>query len=283
MPYSGTIESVNYFFNLIGMIGVPSFLIVSGFLGYGRQFSLTKQLHSLFIPLVIIGSFEYLISHYNSHLNFAERIVDLLKWLYGCGSWLYFVMVLFWCKIISLPKNDYYQYILIMVSIASIVLTSCNKIAYNDYFTEYTNPFNFLIYFQVGRFIRKYEINLEDHRLQFGSLIAMILMCIFWNELPSYFSLFAIPASLSAYVILYWIASFLRIGEEVGRLSYVIYLIHLIPAGIINRYGLECIGACFDFIKVPLTFIVIFSVVWFGRFCLKRMNLNALLPYFGYR
>lgn len=282
MPCFGVSETMNYIFSLLGMVGVPTFMIISGYLDYGSQFNLSKIVRNLFIPLILLGGGGYALSHYNSHLNFGELCIDLLKWLYGCGSWLYFVPVLFWCKIITRPHNEIYQYALMMISVVSIVLTSCNKIEYNDYFTPYTNPLNFLIYFQIGHLVRKYELNIANNILLFGALITMVLSLICWNDLPSYFSIFAIPVSLSAYVILYKIASIMQGGEGIGKLSYVIYLIHLVPVGIINRYGLKYIGAEFDFIKVPLAFAFIYLVAWLGKVCLKRLN-KKLLPYFGYR
>lgn len=282
MPYSGVNESINYIFNLLGIIGVPTFMTISGFLDYGSKFKLFKIIQNLFIPLIVLGGSMYVLSHYNSQLNFSELCIDLVRWLYGCGSWLYFVPVLFWCKIISRPKNCIYQYVLIITSVLSIVLTSHHMIIYNDFFTPYTNPFNFLIYFQIGRLIRKYKLNILDNRFIFGALIIMILTLIYWKDLPSYFSIFAIPFSLAVYVILYKIASIMRKGESVGRLSYVIYLIHLVPVSIINRYGLKYIGAEFDFFKVPIAFAIILLVAWLGKVCLKQLN-NKLLPYFGYR
>lgn len=282
MPYSGTEVSINYIFNFFGMIGVPTFFIISGFLDYGSQFKLSKNIRNLFIPLIIFGGGGYALAHYNTQLTLFDLLADLLSWLYGCGSWLYFVPVLFWCKIITRPRNEIYQFALLVISVISIIMTSCGKITYNDYFTPYTNPFNFLIYFWVGRYVRKYEVNILDNKLLFYSFITIIIVLSCWKELPNYFSIFAIPSSLAAYVILYRLASIMRIGEKVGHLSYVIYLIHLVPAGIINRYGLNIIGRDFDFIKVPFAFVLILLFAYIGELVLKRAN-NKLLPYFGYR
>ena len=170
-----------------------------------------------------------------------------------------------------------------MISLISIALTAYDFIPYNTYFTAYTNPFNFLIYFQIGRIIREYQVNLKNNQILLISMIISIMCLICWEELLSYFSLYSVLVSFASFIFMYRIADEVYFGEKIGKLSYVIYLVHLVPASALNGKGLQIIGQWFDFIKVPLIFFLIVVLVWLGEFCLKKMNLSRISKYLGYR
>lgn len=154
------------------MVGVPTFLILSGYFDYYSQSSLYKSAKRLFILLFIWGLLTYITSHINTAENFYDSTIGLLKWIYGCGSWLYFVPILFWCKLIcGIDNYMYYQSILCVISLISISLTSFGIIPYNEFFTPYTNLLNFLIYFQIGRYLRCKDIDLDNYLYLFTSLL----------------------------------------------------------------------------------------------------------------
>lgn len=215
-------------------------------------------------------------------LSFHIELLDVIKWIYGCGSWLYFVPVLFWCKFLSRIFGRYYL-VLILISLLSICLTAKDTIPYGEYFTAYTNPFNFYVYFQIGRFIRKKNIELLDVRLFLISLIVCFVSLCLWDETPSYFSLYSVVVSVCAFIVLYRIAYLMEYGEEIGKLSYVIYLVHLVPASILNRHGEMIFGTWFEYVKVPLIFGLIVIVVWIGKLFLQHMHYVKLYNYLGYR
>lgn len=282
VPYNGPYEWISYIYNLLGMLGVPSFLILSGFFDYNSSTNLIKTARNLFVPVLIWGLISYVFANYIALLSLHVQVLDVLKWIYGCGSWLYFVPVLFWCKILSMCFDRYY-YILLLISLMSIYLTAKNMMPYNEYFTAYTNPFNFYVYFQTGRIIRQNNIELLSVKLFLMSLAVCIISLCAWSETPSYFSLYSVVVSICSFVVLYRIAYHIKYGEEVGKLSYVIYLVHLVPASILNRHGYIIFGAWFEYLKVPLIFFLILIVVWIGKLLLQQMHNVKLYKYLGYR
>lgn len=282
VPYNGPHEWISYIYNLLGMLGVPSFLILSGFFDYNSSTNLIKTVRNLFVPVLIWGLISYALANWISLLSLHVQILDVLKWLYGCGSWLYFVPVLFWCKILSRCFDRNY-YIPLLISLTSIYLTAKNMMPYNEYFTAYTNPLNFYVYFQTGRIIRQYNIELLNVKLFLMSLVVCIISLCAWGETPSYFSLFSVVVSICSFVVLYRVAYHIKYGEEVGKLSYVIYLVHLVPASILNRHGQMVFGAWFEYLKVPLIFFLILIVVWIGKLLLQKMHNAKLYNYLGYR
>ena len=283
VPYNGPYEWISYIYNLLGMLGVPSFLILSGFFDYNSSTNLIKTARNLFVPVLIWGLLSYVLAHYLTIKSIHHQLVDIFKWLYGCGSWLYFVPVLFWCKILSHLFSRYTR-LLFAFSLISIYMTCEDIVPYNEYFTPYTNPFNFYVYFQIGRVIRQKNISFSSDKLLVVSLIVFTASLYLWGgQIPTYFSLYSVVVSLCAFVILYRIAAWLRHGEEVGRLSYVIYLFHLVPASIINRKGQLFFGEWFDYVKVPIIFVLIVAFVWLGKKLLKKMGLERFNNCFGYR
>lgn len=282
VPYSGSHEWLSYTYNLLGMLGVPTFLILSGFFDYKSSTSLSVTARNLFIPVLIWGGVSYVFAHYLQLLSFHIELLDVIKWIYGCGSWLYFVPVLFWCKFLSRIFGRYYL-ALILISLLSICLTAKNIIPYGEYFTAYTNPFNFYVYFQIGRSIRKKNIELLDVRLFLISLIVCFANLYLWDETPSYFSLYSVVVSVCAFIILYRIAYLMDYGEEIGKLSYVIYLVHLVPASILNRHGEMVFGTWFEYVKVPLIFGLIAIAVWIGKLFLQHVHYVKAYNYLGYR
>lgn len=148
VPYNGSCEWINYGYNLLGMLGVPAFLVLSGYFDFKSSTTLNKTAKSLFFPVLIWGLLSYVLAHYLTIKSIHHQLVDIFKWLYGCGSWLYFVPVLFWCKILSHLFSRYTR-LLFAFSLISIYMTCEDIVPYNEYFTPYTNPFNFYVYFQI--------------------------------------------------------------------------------------------------------------------------------------
>lgn len=196
---------------------------------------------------------------------------------------MYFVPVLLWCKVLCKYKNVVWQILLSVLSLTSIQLTSMSIIPYNEIITPYTNPFNFLIYFQVGMFYRKYHLNLNNYRYLLPATATLIALFFVLTPHHSYFSLFCIPIAISAFILMYYLAVKIPFGETVGKLSYVIYLCHLIPVSILNRHILEWFGPWFDYVKVPIVFSIIAFVVWSGYYLLRTLKLNSISSILGYR
>lgn len=255
MPWSDS-ESVMYgVFNYIGIMGVPIFLYLSGYLDYGSKRTIFYKIKWIFSPLLVYGSLTYCISlliHYKDiSFSFYLIVINYLKWIFGCGSIYYFVPVLIACTILGRYINNF---VLIVLSAVSIYL-SLDYIPHNDIITRYLNPFNFLIYYCLGRITRKSKINLVNKKNVIGAMFVFVVSIVTWDSFPTYFDLHCIFFSMSAYIILMGFLgslSDLSFLIFIGKLSFVIYLVHIQIAGFFNTRmggGMECI-------KVPVAFFV---------------------------
>ena len=143
-----------HLFGIIGLVGVPVFLLMAGYFDYGSKTPLPKKAYRTFIPLLIWGTITFLLHIFKTPEE--AHLKDYLMWMYGCGSWLYFVPVLFWCQLLlRLLGKDW---VWILVGLVSTSLSIFDVIPYNVVFTPYVNPFNFIIYFCIGRLFRKYDL-----------------------------------------------------------------------------------------------------------------------------
>ena len=79
VPYNGPHESISYIYNLLGMLGVPSFLILSGFFDYNSSTNLRKTARNLFVPVLIWGLISYVVANYIALLSLHLQVLDVLK------------------------------------------------------------------------------------------------------------------------------------------------------------------------------------------------------------
>ena len=284
IPYQGANVVMLYLYNYLGIVGVPVFLLLSGLFEYESKTPWISKLKNLFYPLLIWGTLAYLPELIISKMiSGREIIVGYLKWLYGCGTWLYFVPVLLWCKVFCKSDKTWALLLLTFLSIVSIILTQFSVIPYNDFFTKYTNPFNFLIYYICGILIRKYRVN---YRRPSYLAISIFLLCgviSVWNVLPSYFNMWCIPFSLAAFVLLYNLARVTRFGVEIGKMSYVIYLTHMIPLGILIQHLQVFSGTPLQIVRVPIAFAIITFAVWALKQILNIFRIQNIGRLIGYR
>lgn len=283
LPYKGESQALIYLFNYLGMVGVPAFLMLAGFFECTSRSSWRSKLSGLFIPLLIWGTAGYLPSLIFGNMSVGEAVTGYFKWIYGCGSWLYFVPVLFWCKLMSSSGRVWFDIVLMCVSLTSIILTSLGLIPYNDYFTAYTNPFNFMIYYQIGLYVRKLDLNYRSKHLVWISVLLMggIILC--WKTIPSYFSIWSVPFSICSFILMYHFSRLVKIGESVGKSSYVIYLLHMVPMGIIARRIHFWWNTPLQIFNVIIIFSIIALAVQVLRVILEKLHHDKILRYLGYR
>lgn len=269
----------------IGVVGVPSFLMMSGYFDFGSKSPLLPRLKNLLIPLLIWGTLTYsldLISHFNSVPSFMGVLFGWLKWTYGCGTWLYFVPMLIWCMLLSRYVN---KWILIVLGIISTAL-GVNIIPYNDVFTPYVNPFNFILYFSLGRLAREYHWEWEKNWLVVVSVIIAIVSLWIWNEdRPHYVHLCCIPFCISIFIIAWNV--FRRVhwpwAVWIGKVSFVIYFCHMQIVGKVDTLLSVLHGSPLELLKYPIAFAVVVAFVYTTQVVLERFNGQGVLRYLGYR
>ena len=83
VPYNGPYEWISYIYNLLGMLGVPSFLILSGFFDYNSSTNLRKTAMNQFVPVLIWGLLSYVLAHYLTIKSIHHQLVDILNGFMG--------------------------------------------------------------------------------------------------------------------------------------------------------------------------------------------------------
>lgn len=272
-----------YVYDVIGMWGVPLFLMIAGFFDYTSKTPSIIRARKLFVPLLIWGTITFLIHILRNPEE--THLKDYLMWIYGCGSWLYFVPVLFWCQLLlkSLGK----EWIWIISGLVSTSLTVLNIIPYNMLFTPYVNPFNFIIYFCVGRLLRKYNvIDFISKRPLLWMFVTIVIMTVFlFITKPQYWTPWTWIFSMSLFVFLFlfftrytwmWLI-------QVGMISYVIYLCHIQIAGFVHFRFSFLWGTPFEIVKVFVAFVVVCLFCSLLKYSLVKFGLEKELKYLGFR
>jgi len=280
MPWTGNNPIMHKVYCLLGIIGVPIFLFLSGYVRAGSKSPISKRVKKLCVPLLLWGSFTFFVQYLINNKFFGEIIFQYFRWVFGSGSIYYFVPLLLMCIVLSKFCNSY---LLIILSIVSIAL-SWNYIPHNQIITRYLNPFNFILYFELGKIARMKNLQITNNIVSvFGSFLILIIIGIIWpTSEPCYFSILCIPFVVAAFIFLNGILRLypLRFLVPIGKYSFVIYLCHIHIAGIVNGrlYG------WMEFIKVPIAFLItcIFvSVV--NKVVQNIYKEGRLLEWLGYR
>lgn len=229
--------------SLIGTIGVPIFLICSGyFLDYKKDkktFWKSKFLH-IVLPWIILGTTTYFIAKLGSGSSASLSFNGLVKWLLGSGTWLYYIPVLLVCIFLSrLSSNKIYLTTLFIISITSLILTRYSLINLDGLITNYMNPLNFLCFYIFGIFLGKTFKNKEKFIIKpavfcfvlFLTALLSILYIAFGENISYWGSLFSLPfeftASLSFILLSFFICKS-HILALIGKDSYFIYFIHMV-------------------------------------------------------
>ena len=252
--YDGSSVIWQEVFDVIGMLGVPLFFMISGYFDKISHSPIILRLKNLLIPLLIWGSITFFLHVLKTPSS--NMCLDYFYWIYGCNNYLYFVPVLIWCIVLSRLCNEW---ILVGLGLLSQILSFCNIIPYNQVFTQYVNPLNFIIYFAVGRLIREFfDIERTNPQCVVISALVVILFLSFPDLKPRYCSPFTILFTTSLFYLSYCFFFQIEIPlmAQLGKFSYVLYLSHIQIAGFVH-FSLQSIwGTWIEPIKVFIAFII---------------------------
>lgn len=116
-----------------------------------------------------------------------------------------------------------------------------------------------------------------------GSLAIMIIVGTLWPSLePNYFSLLCVPFVMAAFIFIDTILNIfpLRFLIPIGKCSFVIYLCHIIIAGVVNGR----LHGWMEYIKVPVAFIITYIFVFTIKLAIEKIFKNKkVLGWLGYR
>lgn len=263
---------------LLGTIGVPIFFICSGYF-FKRidKASLKKKCNSIILPWIIWGSFSYSLSVYLSSggLSFYEWFLYLI----GHGTWLYYVpvylLIILFYSILPARLGGI-DIVVIFTSLSSNILSYIGVFDFaHDYITLYQNPLNFILFFAVGRLVRRYNnssiIRVKVFMLILIMIIAMLLVyCFIIVDLKAvYTNPYSILFELLSIIIISVFLSqfkFRHLLQYLGKNSYIIYFLHMqVGIGIVNALflALNIKQDILIFVMKPMSVVLLTMMIAF--------------------
>lgn len=230
----------------LSQAGVPVFFILSGYF-YNRNAGDTKtfwlkKLKKVILPWLIIAISAFVLSAVLSK-DFQFSILVPVKWVFGIGSVYWYMSVLIIMFIIfKYLRNDILVIVGIVVSSLSVVLSCIGVIKYNLSFNQYTNFFNWILFFGLGILLRKKDLLFKLQNavpLCFGIVLFAVSLYFLRNidSSQTYINYFSLPLELGAFVILLNLSSLLykvKLLQNIGKQTLFIYLTHIQVAGMLN-------------------------------------------------
>ena len=277
---------MNRLFSLLGMLGVPMFFFLSGFLFKPGQ--IKKRAKSLLIPLIIWGAWSYLLHCFKAGLA-SFSITDMGLWIIGSNSYLYFVTVLFVIILLyNLCDNDLPW---ILLGVTAVGLYQYHIVSYITPLTPYLNPLNFIAYFAFGHIVRRNNLwhKLESWHIA-GPAFLLILISVCLTDLYVhvwYFNLWSMVICVSFICTLLALTShFIRRNEtfiRFGECTFVIYLCHMPIVTTLNQIVRNIAVGPLEIIKIIIAFAAISILVVIGDIILTKLRLCRLKAFLGYR
>lgn len=142
--------------NLIGIIGVPIFLISSGLFFNIKEDAKNfwrKKFKGIVVPWIVFGILTYFISVVTGN---PFGLLNLLLWVVGYGTWLYYVTILLlYYLLFRTIKWDGLPYLMIVVWIVSIILDAFGINPLSNLIGSFLNIFSRIGFFAIGILLRK--------------------------------------------------------------------------------------------------------------------------------
>lgn len=275
----------------LGSIGVPIFFIISGFL-FAKGDSpfvifFKKRITTILIPWMATGTVVYC---YVAIRKNGINVVDWLNFLAGNKSYLYFLPMLLACYLIFffINQNPVRLIIVMLVSLASILLTTCNEISQLN---PYINPLNWFFYFGVGYLLFLFGkmsalTAFAKKTINLWALVFLVcLLVCSKNSSIGYWTKEYLVFELIAVICIFGICSYPRVYKSkainrIGQDSFSIYLLHMPFAGIVAHVFSQVDLAMLTLIR---PFIVLFLTIFFifiYKHISYKLKVDRFLPMF---
>lgn len=291
MPFSGS-QIIDFFRQILNNGGMAAFLVISGYFyrrtpGDAVAFW-KKKCTSMVLPWLFCALVTYLI---HVIMDGGASVTGYLKWTLGSGSWYYFVTVLLVCFVVfRFVKHPVWVGAMMAAGLLSLWLTSVGVIRLQGFITDYLNVFNWFPFFGLGVLLRQYAHKWPLYRVftwpKIGVAGVFVLtagaaaFCA-WRGFTGYFS---VPMALLEVLLalcLFVVASWLRncsLLVEAGKRTYPVYLLHMQPAGVVNRiplYGL------FYVCKPVAVWLMMYAFLWVAIWAARKLKLEKSLVLIG--
>lgn len=273
-------------FSLLGMVGVPTFFVVSGYLF--KPGRIVHRAKGLLIPLIIWGCVTYSLHCLKEGFS-TFNFEGLILWTLGVNCYLYFVPVLF---LITLLYNIYdNDYIWIIIGLFCVWLYQTHLLKYTGVFTPYVNPLNFIPYFAIGHLVRRFDIweKLQSNLTIIASIAIITILYIskdFYVHVW-YFDLLSFIANLTFAMLMIAITKGIKqLPDSIvtfGKCTFVIYLCHMPIATTLNKLLSRYLEGYYEPIKILIAIIIVSIITELGYVILSKLHWHKLMTYIGYR
>ncbi len=282
LSFPGTFsQTVLARFSLVGVVG---FLVMAGYFYKPAKFGsfvglLKKKAISIGLPWIVFGFLTWL---YNAILVPERRnLVALLKWIFGNGSFLYYMTVIVICFIVFYRYNKFTLCGAILINIASVIFTATGllkPIIDVLHISDFLNVFNWVGFFAAGMLLQQ----IDEHRLlaflvkyrilfiiAFG--VCFVVSIIFKDVSFTYFSYLAIPFELIGVWAFFSLSTFqltnIKLFSNLSDASFTIYLVHMIFVGFLDGLlsKFEISRLLSPLVIIAVTFVCLMIGLWVSR------------------
>lgn len=293
---AGAPYAITKLYSAFASVGVICYLICSAYYYNPKKYTfvglLKNKAITLGLPWIFLGTVGYL---YKAVLSKSLSVVEYLKWIFGNGSFLYFLTILILCFLIFYRTNNIVLYCSIGVSLVSLILTATgvlDPVISALHITNYLNIFNWVGVFALGMLFK--QIDSEKlynfvYKMRFVAIglfaVVVLIVCIF-DVKVGYFSYIGIWLELLGTFAIFGMSTIgifeNKLFYDMSNLSFTVYLIHMMVIGIFDKvYNLHFV------LQAIAVFIVIgicYGILFVGRWIIRLIKLEKYLyPLFGFR
>lgn len=261
---------------LFSCVGVPAFLIVSGILytrtpGDSRSFW-KKKVKSIIIPWLFCGTVVYV---YRA-LHVGGSFRELLFWLLGLSSWLYYVTIYLVILALFKPIHKCVPLLWGCVAITAVqlILKTNGGGVPSPLGDDYLNPLHWIGFFALGILLRRRGLQLKKWFLALCAVVFLAAMlATFHRKLMYYFHIYNTIFTVSSFFVLFaigrWIAGtrLQRHIREIGMYTYCIYLLHMpIALPVLRRIPSATFKAIFGPVIATVLMVVLIKIgIWIAN------------------
>lgn len=267
---------VTNFWAAFARTGVVTFFALSGFFYHrekgDRKVFWNKKLKYLIVPWLIFSTLIYIYGLFGSN---TFSVLGYVKYVLGYGSSYYYltVLIIFLAVFKFFYKNDYILYLCMIINVAAIVFRSYYSIQIIPFVTDYLNIFNWVGFFALGVYIRKYRL---DRKLLNKTLPLYICVIIFIFdcyiiqkiEIYTYFHIFSLQYEFVFLVIMFYLGhNLLNLGVLsrflifCGKNTLFIYLTHMPIVQAITSRTPDCMA---KYIFSPFFSLVLMAAITYA-------------------
>lgn len=262
--------------DLFSCISVPAFLIVGGIL-YTRTpgdscFFWKRKIKSVVIPWLFCGTMIYV---YRA-LHVGGSFRELLFWLLGHGTWLYYVTIYLVILALFKPIHKCVPLLWGCVAITTIqlILKTNGGGVPSPLGDDYLNPLHWIGFFALGILVRRQGMRLRrGFFVLCAAVFAVATVITFRSGILYYFHIYNTIFTVSSFFVLFaigrWIAGtrLQRHIREIGMYTYCIYLLHMpIALPVLRRIPSATFKAIFGPVIATVLMVVLIKIgIWIAN------------------